>query len=64
MGLRCRCGRGCRRARPNCRASRAKWDPLCHCDGYHYPHRSGSKLCVNARGSVDQRNLLLYGPPP
>jgi hypothetical protein len=43
----CGCDRkGCRPGRPLCHAMRAMSKrPRCYCDGYHYPHRTGSKLC-------------------
>lgn len=57
----------CRPGRPNCRASRAKWDKPCQCDGYHYPHRVGSALCKYDsngvyRGPTKAMLLLMYGP--
>lgn len=65
----CRDGCKCRRARPNCRVSRRKWDKPCQCDGYHYPHRVGSKLCHldnkrHVRLRNEALNALAYGPEP
>lgn len=38
---------GCRKARPKCKAMRARSEKhrVCRCDAYWFPHRNGSGAC-------------------
>jgi RadC-like JAB domain-containing protein/uncharacterized protein DUF5661 len=54
---------GCCPGRPTCRYQRREAG-LCHCEAYHYPHRSGSGRCVYGPEGAARMDRLVHGPPP
>lgn len=59
----CYCQRkGCRPSRPLCR--RLDANPRnrgCNCGSYHFPHRTGSGLCIHNPKGQERMNELAYG---
>lgn len=64
---------GCRRSRPLCRArrgsslSQVKLDVkanqrTCRCDGYHFPHRTGSPCCTHNPNASARKWAELEAP--
>jgi hypothetical protein len=54
---------GCCPGRPTCRQQR-KEEGLCHCEAYHYPHRSGSGDCLLGPEGPERMDRKVFGPPP
>ena len=51
----------CRKGRPLCRRSDVPRNVTCNCGAYHFPHRTGSGLCLDNPRSQQRLNKVLYG---